>query len=51
MKENLNTIPRNQKSLNLTLISQRNWRSKMDDFFENLNLKITKSKDEIKLNY
>ena len=34
MKENFKTIPQNQKSLNLTLISRRNWRSKWDDFFE-----------------
>ena len=51
MKENFNTIPRNQKSLNLTLISWRNWRSKWGVIFEIENRNLTKNKLEIKLNH
>ena len=34
MKEDLKTNPRNQKSINLTLISRRNWKLKMDEVSE-----------------
>ena len=47
MKENLKTNPENQKSMNLTLISRRNWILKIDKFFENINNKITENKIEI----
>ena len=51
MKEDLKTIPRNQKSSNLTLISRKNWRSKRGDFSEMLNHEINEIKTEIQLNY
>ena len=47
MKEDLKTNPRNHKSMNLTLISWRNWRLKIGDFPETLNRKINKIKNEI----
>ena len=51
MKENLRTKPRNQKSMNLTLISRRNLRLKRGVFSENINHKIIEIKTTIKLNY
>ena len=51
MKEDLKTNLRNQKSMNLTLISRRNQRLIRGVFFENINLKIIKNKKEIHLNY
>ena len=51
MKENFKTIPQNQKSLNLTLILLRNWRSKWWYFSEIENHELTENKLEIKLNY
>ena len=51
MKENFKTIPQNKKSSNLTLILQRNWRSKWDDFSEIENRENTENKLEIKSNY
>ena len=50
-KEELKTNRRNKKSMNLTLISRRNWRLKRGDISENVNHKISKIKTEIKLNY
>ena len=47
MKEDLKTNPRNQKSMNLTLISRRNSRLKMDEFSENINHDFTEIKIEI----
>ena len=46
MKEDLKTNPRHQKSMNLTLISRRNWRLNRDNFSENL--KNEKPKIKIK---
>ena len=40
MKKNFKTIPKNQKSSNMTLISRRNWRSKWGDFSEIVNHEI-----------
>ena len=51
MKEDLKTNPQNQKSMNLTLISRRNWRLKWGVFSENWKNEITKNKDKIQLNY
>ena len=51
MKEDLKTNPRNQKSMNLTLILQRNQRLIRGVFFKNLNHEITENKKEIHLNY
>ena len=51
MNENFKTIPRNQKSSKLTLISQRNRRSKRGVFSEIENRELTKNKLEIKLTY
>ena len=51
MKENSKTIPQNQKSSNLTLISRRNWRSKWDKISKNRKNEINENQDEIKLNY
>ena len=51
MKEDLNANPRNQKSMNLTLILRRNRRLNREDFSETLNREIVKIKIEIKLNY
>ena len=51
MKENSKMIPRNKKSVNLTLISWKNQRLNREVFFENVNREITENKDEIKLNY
>ena len=50
MKGNFKTIPQNQKSLNLTLISQRNGRSKWDEISENWNRKINENLNEINRN-
>ena len=47
MKEELKMNPRNKKSMNLTSISRRNWRLKMDEFFENVNHDFTEIKIEI----
>ena len=44
MKENFETIPRNQKSLNLTLISWSNWRSKWGVISKNWKNEINKNK-------
>ena len=49
MKEDLKKNPQNQKSMNLTLISQRNCRLKGDKIIENHKNEITKIKAEIKL--
>ena len=51
MKEDLKTNPRNQKSINLTLILWRNQRLKRGVFFKNVNREITENKNGIKLNY
>ena len=51
MKEDLKTNPRNQKSINLTLILRRNQRLKRGVFFKNVNREITENKNGIKLNY
>ena len=51
MKEDLKTNPRNQKSINLTLILRRNRRLNKEYFFENIKSKITKNKNKIHLNY
>ena len=51
MKEDLNANPRNQKSMNLTLILRRNRRLNREDFSETLNREIVKIKIEIKLKY
>ena len=42
MKEDLRKIPRNQKSMNLTLISQINQRLNRGDFSENKIVKLSK---------
>ena len=49
MKEELKTNPRNQKSMNLTLISRRNLRLKRDEISKNRKNKITEFKIEIKV--
>ena len=51
MKEESKTISRNQKSMNLTLISRRNRRLIREVFSENENREITENKKEIHLNY
>ena len=51
MKEESKTISRNQKSMNLTLISRRNRRLIREVFSENENHEITENKKEIHLNY
>ena len=51
MKEDLKMNPWNQNSMNLTLISQRNWRLKWGDFSKMLNHEINEIKNEIQLNY
>ena len=51
MKENLKTNPRNQKLMNLTLISRRNQSLNIGVFSKNINHEITKNKKEIILNY
>ena len=47
VKEDLNTISRNKKSSNLTLISRRNWRLKWGIFSENRKNEINKNKLKI----
>ena len=47
MKEKLKTNPQNQKSMNLTLILQRNWRFIREDFSENGKSRNLKIKTEI----
>ena len=47
MKENLKMNPRNQKSLNLDLISWRNHRMNIGEFFENKNRKKTKLRTKL----
>ena len=49
MKEDLKTNPRNQKSMNLTLILWRNWRLKRYKISEIRKNEITEFKTEIKL--
>ena len=51
MKEDLKTNPRNQKSMNLTLIMQRNRRLNRGDFSKNRNHEITENKNKINSNY
>ena len=50
MKEDLKKNPRNQKSMNLTLISRRKLRLNRDNFSENLKNEKPKIKNEIHLN-
>ena len=50
MKEDSKPIPHNQKSMNLTLISQRNRRLNRGDSFENRNREITENKKKINSN-
>ena len=49
MKEDLKTNPRNQKSMNLTLILWRNWRLKRYKISEICKNEVTEFKTEIKL--
>ena len=51
MKEDLKTNPRNQKSINLTLILRRNRRLNREYFFKNIKSEITENKNKIHLNY